>query len=492
MGKATLYIASLLAGLCQLYIGYDSNTFSSVLVIKPWVDFMGHPNDAQLGSLQTCYTVPTIILAIFVAPYIQDRWGRRISMSLGSAIIVVAALVMALTPNSTGFWAGRVVLGVGQAFVYAAPTYMAECATRTIRGRIVGIWQITWATGALISTVIAIGATSNASLGEWQWRLIEITQVVIPSIVAVGIWFVPESPRWLVEHDRLDDARDALRRLRTEQDDVEGEFTDIVEAVKWEKENTSKLSIREIFVDKSIRHRLFIACFLNLFNQVCGNNAMNNFGSVVYNSAFNSPTIALTMQAVQDVVQMFGATIAILWIDRIGRRRALFWGAILMCIFLIIAGAVPVGVGPENIVNNKAAAGVLVLFICLFYVTFGPSWGASVWIVTTEIFPMNVRAQLVGISSQFQNIGSLALSQAFPTMFADLSYKSMFVFAGFNIFMAIIVWFFLPETKNISLEEMDVLFGGVNRVEEQKKKDGLIETKPEGSYADEKQEVSMA
>jgi sugar porter (SP) family MFS transporter len=369
---------------------------------------------------------------------------------------------------------------------------MAECATRTIRGRIVGIWQITWATGALISTVIAIGATSNAGLGEWQWRLIEITQVVIPSIVAVGIWFVPESPRWLVEHDRLDDAREALRRLRTEEDDVEGEFTDIVEAVKWEKENSSKLSITEIFKDKSIRHRLLIACFINLFNQVCGNNAMNNFGSQVYNSAFKSPTIALTMQAVQDVVQMVGATIAILWIDRIGRRRALFWGALLMCLFLVVAGAVPVGIGAENLVNNKGAAGVLVLFICLFYITFGPSWGASVWIVTTEIFPMNVRAQLVGISSQFQNIGSLALGQAFPDMFDNLGYKSMFVFAGFNIFMAIIVWFYLPETKNVSLEEMDVLFGGVNRVEEQKRKDGLIEAKTEDSYADEKQEVSMA
>jgi MFS family permease len=78
MGKATLYLASLLAGLCQLYIGYDSNTFSSVLVIQPWVDFMGNPGATQIGSLQTCYTVPTIILAIFVAPYIQDRWGRRI------------------------------------------------------------------------------------------------------------------------------------------------------------------------------------------------------------------------------------------------------------------------------------------------------------------------------------------------------------------------------------------------------------------------------
>ncbi|KAI8578369.1 hypothetical protein K450DRAFT_301189 [Umbelopsis ramanniana AG] len=477
MGKVELYVASILAGLCQVYIGYDSNTFSSVLVIDKWKDFMGNPSDVEEGSLQTCYTVPTIILAIFVAPYIQDRWGRRLSMSLGSAIIVVAALVMALTPNKIGFWAGRVVLGVGQAFVYAAPTYMSECATRTIRGRIVGIWQITWAFGALISTVIAIGATSNPSLGEWQWRLIEITQVVIPSIVAVGIWFVPESPRWLVEHDHIEKARDALNRLRTAEDDVEKELADIIEAVRWEKENTTKLSIREVFVDKSLRHRLLIACFLNLFNQVCGNNAMNNFGSQVYLAAFASSSIALTMQAVQDVVQMVGAMIAILWIDRIGRRRALFWGALFMCVMLIIAGAIPVGLGGDNITKNTGAAAVMVLAICLFYLAFGPSWGASVWIVTTEIFPMNVRAQLVGISSQFQNIGSLALSQAFPTMFTKLSYKSMFVFAGFNIFMAIVVWFYLPETKGVSLEEIDEIFGGVNRVQAQREKEGIADDK---------------
>lgn len=78
MGKVELYVASILAGLCQVYIGYDSNTFSSVLVIDKWQEFMGHPDSVQTGSLQTCYTVPTIILAIFVAPYIQDRWGRRL------------------------------------------------------------------------------------------------------------------------------------------------------------------------------------------------------------------------------------------------------------------------------------------------------------------------------------------------------------------------------------------------------------------------------
>lgn len=78
MGKIELYIASILAGLCQVYIGYDSNTFSSVLVIDKWLEFMGNPDAVQQGSLQTCYTIPTIILAIFVAPYLQDRWGRRI------------------------------------------------------------------------------------------------------------------------------------------------------------------------------------------------------------------------------------------------------------------------------------------------------------------------------------------------------------------------------------------------------------------------------
>ncbi|KAI8071714.1 general substrate transporter [Gongronella butleri] len=486
MGKATLYLASLLAGLCQVYIGYDSNTFSSVLVVDNWLEFMGHPNEVQIGSLNTCYTVPTIILAIFVAPYLQDRFGRRLSMSFGSAIIVIAALVMALTPNATGFWAGRVVLGVGQAFVYAAPTYMAEIATAEIRGRIVGIWQITWAFGALISTCVAIGATANASLGSWQWRLIEITQVVIPTIVAVGIWFVPESPRWLVEHDRIEDARTALQRLRGETDDVESELTDIVEAVKWSKENATTLSFREIFVDKSLLHRLLITCFLNLFNQVCGNNAMNVFGSQVYTSAFASSSIALIMQAVQDVVQMLGAMIAILWIDRIGRRRCLIVGACIMAVMLIIAASIPVGIGFDNISSNRVAAGFMVLCICLFYLAFGPSWGASAWIVTVEVFPMNVRAQLVGISAQFQNIGSLALGQAFPVMFANLKFYSLYIFAGFNVFMAIVVYFYLQETKGVSLEEMDELFGGVNRVQAQKEKDGIID------YSSEKKAANIA
>src|ERR1700731_1679246 len=105
------------------------------------------------------------------------------------------------------------------------------------------------------------------------------------------------------------------------------------------------MSIREVFVDKSLRHRLIMTCFLNLFNQVCGNNAMNNFGSKVYQSAFASNTIALTMTAVQDVVQILGALLAIIWVDRFGRRKALFWGALIMALMLVLAGALPVGYG---------------------------------------------------------------------------------------------------------------------------------------------------
>lgn len=124
----------------------------------------------------------------------------------GSIGVIVAAIVMGTTPTPVGFWAGRVCLGIGQGFVYAAPTYMSEIAGRNTRGRIVGIWQITCAIGALISTLIALGAQRNSNLGSWNWRLIQLLQVILPILVVVGIWFVPESPRWYVSF-RVTNAR---------------------------------------------------------------------------------------------------------------------------------------------------------------------------------------------------------------------------------------------------------------------------------------------
>ncbi|KAJ2959119.1 hypothetical protein NQZ79_g5404 [Umbelopsis isabellina] len=353
------------------------------------------------------------------SPYVQDRWGRRVSMSGGSLGLAVAAIIIGLTPTATGFWAGRVVLGIGQAFVYAAPTYMSEIASRDARGRIVGVWQITWAIGALISTLIALGAQNDAAMGEWQWRLVQPLQLILPTFFAVGIW--------LVHKDRIDEARQALARLQSDKQLVEEELKD-------EKENTTKISFREVLIDKSLRHRLLIACFLNLFIQVCGNNAMNTFGSKIYQAAFTSNSIALIMTAIQDVVQILGAGIAILWVDRFGRRKALIGGAIVMELMLILAGSLPVGYG-ASFPQHKAAAIVMV------------------------IFPLNVRTQLVGVSSQFQKIGYC--------LWVKHSRR------WFNVFMAIIVYFYLSETKGISLEEMDAIFGGVNRVKEQMKKDAL-------------------
>ena len=120
--------------------------------------------------------------------------------------VVVAAIVMGTTPTPVGFWAGRVCLGIGQGFVYAAPTYMSEIAGRNTRGRIVGIWQITWAIGAMISTLIALGAPRETLISVPGTGLIQLLQVILPILVVVGIWFVPESPRWYVSF-RVTNAR---------------------------------------------------------------------------------------------------------------------------------------------------------------------------------------------------------------------------------------------------------------------------------------------
>lgn len=193
---------------------------------------------------------------------------------------------------------------------------MSEVSTKNIRGRIVGIWQITWAMGALLASLVALSTVNAYNLGDWQWRTVCLVQLVIPSMVAIGIWFVPESPRWLVGHDKVEQGRRALTSIRTAEDDVETEFHEILEAVKWEKENSSKVSILEILRDKSLLRRMLLACFGNLFNQCCGNNALNVFGSQVYTAAFQSASIGLIMTIVQDITQIIGSMGAILWIDR--------------------------------------------------------------------------------------------------------------------------------------------------------------------------------
>lgn len=176
-----------------------------------------------------------------------------------------------------------------------------------------------------------------------------------------------------------------------------------------------------------------------------------------------------TIQLINALNGTFGIlfTLNATWtVDRFGRRFLFLVGAIGMAVCMVTAAAVVTETPGSLGAGKPRSVGIATVFLMfLFAFFFKPSWGATVWIWTGEIFSMNVRNQAIAISSQFQNVANVCLQQAFPVFLANEGFHAMYMFGAINVVLFAYVWFFIAETKNVSLEKMDTIFGGANHVE---------------------------
>ncbi|KAL1592190.1 hypothetical protein SLS59_009846 [Nothophoma quercina] len=408
----------------------------------------------------------------FSAP-ISDRFGRRWAIITGCAIVIVSTFISTFTPRNIGeFIAGRAIVGIGQGIALpAGPTYISEVAHAESRGKI-----MSFCVGSFLAYWINYACTKNASkLGDWDWKIVQIFQLLAPVLIIIAISFCPETPRRLVKHDRLEAAVQALSSVRDDPERVQHELSDISCALQFEKDEISS-GYSALWKDKSVRKRLFLCILLNIGQQLTGQGSLNSYSTKIYQSVFTDND---TIQLINALNGTFGIifTLNATWtVDRFGRRFLFLAGAVGMAMCMLIAAAV-VTETPGSLSEGKTrSVGIATVFLMfLFAFFFKPSWGATVWIWTGEIFSMNVRNQAIAISSQFQNVANICLQQAFPVFLANEGFYAMYMFGAINVVLFAYVWFFIAETKNVSLEEMYTIFGGANHVENAELSKGTAE-----------------
>lgn len=461
---------SLVAASCMVLYGYDASVFNAVQGSTNWVAWFNKPNAQEIGAINTAYTVGAIIAGWFMAGPVADRFGRRVGMAIGSLLVIIATFMQTFSPKgSLGcFIAGRVLIGLGQGLALTAgPVYIGEMAPPEIRGKIMSFWQMFYSVGSFIAYWINYAASKHRkTMGEWDWKIVVIFQVLVPILILAQVFFIPETPRWYVQHgSRLDDARASLRRVRATEQEVEDELLTITEAIKFEKTEISG-TYAALWKDPSVRKRLLIAFVLNAGQQVTGQGSLNSYSTIVYKKVFtNQNTISL--------INALNATFSILFtlnaawtVDRFGRKFLFIIGGIGMGLCMIAAAATVTETPTLKGGAKSEPVGIAVVFLFfLFAFFYKPSWGATTWIWTSEVFSMNVRAQAVGMASQTQNVANLIVNQFFPTFLTNCGFYAFYMFAGINFLLALFVYFIVPETRRVSLEEIDVLFGGQNHVE---------------------------
>ena len=304
-----------------------------------------------------------------------------------------------------------------------------------IRGVIMAFWQLFYSVGSFIAYWINYAASLHRQkLGEWDWKIVVIFQILVPIIIMILLPFQPESPRWYIQRSgNVEGARKALHRIRDTDQQVEDELLVIREAIEYEREAISH-GYSALFKDPSVRKRLYLAFGLNIGQQLTGQGTLNSYSTAIYKKVWTNTT---TINLINALNATFGIlfTLNATWTaDRFGRRWLLIVGAIGMGLCMLIVSVV--GLATPTVDGTKSQpVGIAIVFLLFLFIFFyKPTWGATTWIWTSEVFSMNVRAQAVGMCSQMQNVANTIVQQFFPTFLASKFFSFFSLSFSFSVF----------------------------------------------------------
>ena len=431
--NSTLLRSTVVAALGGLLFGFDTVVISGAI---DTLQGLYHLSPFWKGFTVSAALIGTVIGSM-LAGIPGDRLGRRASLRWMAILYVVSAAGCAFAWNWSAILVFRFIggLGIGGSSVLG-PMYIAEIAPARWRGRLVGIFQFNVVFGILLAyfSNYLIG-TMGFGDAEWRWKLgVSGIPALLFLLMLLGI---PESPRWLVKKGRTNEAGDVLRL--TGEENADQELKEIVESIDAEHVTSDAL-----FTAK-YRMPIFLAVTIGMFNQLTGINAILYYlNSIFAHAGFSKVSGDLQSVAVGATNLIF-TVIAMSVIDKLGRKTLLLIGSVGMCFSLA---------GVATIFLTNRHEDLLVWMLVGFIAFFAFSQGAVIWVYLSEVFPNRVRAKGQSLGSFSHWIMNALISWTFPLMAASSGGYPFAFFSAMMIVQFFVVLFFYPETKGISLEEM--------------------------------------
>jgi sugar porter (SP) family MFS transporter len=347
------------------------------------------------------------------------------------------------------------------------PLYQSEMAPKWIRGTLVCAYQLAITFGILVAAIVN-NSTKNIT-GAAAYRIPIATQLVWAGILLLGLIILPETPRYLIKRERHTSAAASLSRIR--RLDITHPAL-IEELAEIEANHEYELSLgpstyRDVFLGSPhLGRRVLTGCGLQMLQQLSGCNFIFYYGTTFFeNTGLASP---FALQMITNGVNVASTLPGMVFVETWGRRRLLLIGAAGMAVSQLIVAIVGTAL-PQNTPNaqNYDANMVLISFVCLYIFFFASSWGPTTWVVTSEIYPLKVRAKSMSISTASNWLFNFGLGYATPYMinpaYANLQAKVFFIWATCCIFGFFFVWAMVYETSKLSLEQIDELYERVDR-----------------------------
>jgi SP family arabinose:H+ symporter-like MFS transporter len=428
---------SVIVALGGFLLGFDFSVISGVL---PFIEKYFSLNEWELGFTATAINFGAISGTLIAGPII-DAVGRKKVLIVCAILYTVSAVLSALAIDFVTFNIARIIGGLAiGASIITAPVYVAEIAPPKYRGRLVGINQFTIVLG------ISIAYFSNyflLEIGEnnWRWMLgVEAFPALFYFFFLLGI---PESPRWLVMKKRENEARNVLLKVVNEQD-AELELGEIHNSLV----NQQKGIYSDLIKGKMIRI-MIIAIVLGLCQQMSGVNAVFSYAPMIFEKSGAGRQAAFMSAVFVGLVNLLFTILAVWLMDRIGRRPLLMAGALGMTLSHITLML-------TSHFNNFE--GILVLIaILVFIASFATSVGPGYWILVSEILPNRLRGLAISIIQGLTSLASMVVVLLFPWELIVVGITgTFFIYAVITAFTVFLVYYFIPETKGKSLEEIEL------------------------------------
>ncbi|MDE0572396.1 sugar porter family MFS transporter [Demequina sp. B12] len=446
------------AALGGFLFGFDSS------VINGAVDSIS--GEFGLSEAVTGFVVASALLGCAVGAWfaggIANRYGRIRVMVLSATLFLISAVGSGLAFAVWDLMLWRIVggLAIGAASVIA-PAYISEVAPAKFRGRLASLQQMAIVLGifaALLSDQLlaeaADGASNELWLGLEAWRWMFMVCVVPALIYGIAALRLPESPRYLVYRQRSADAAEVLRKFSGEQD-VDHRIAEIERSIGTEE----RQSLRDLRGNKlGLKPIVWVGILLSVFQQFVGINVIFYYSTSLWQSVGFDESQAFLTSTITSVTNIVVTIVAILLVDRIGRRLLLLIGSAGMTLALgimaVAFSTATLNADGEAVLNGPWDS-IALVGANAFVVFFGATWGPVVWVLLGEIFPNRIRATALAVAAAAQWFANWAITMTFP-IFADISLTFAYGFyASMAALSLVFVFFRVPETKGMELEDMD-------------------------------------
>ncbi|KAK3217563.1 hypothetical protein GRF29_1g3401614 [Pseudopithomyces chartarum] len=462
-----------------MLFGFDIGTIGGVLTLPAFMAKYGLPSEperqkenANLSANIASTLQAGCFFGCFLASWMADKYGRKAALVVNGFITIVGCVIQSCSFGSiASMYVGRCIAGVGVGGAsMVVPLYISENAPRAIRGGLTGIYQLFIASGTMLAFWVNYGSILH--LKGAATYIVPLAMQALPAVVLVGCMLLnKESPRWLAKADRWEDASRVLARIRNlpaTHPYVEAELKDISDQLEHERMliggATLKDLLREMFTIPGNRKRALISIGLMICQQMTGTNAINYYAPQIFkNLGLKGTSTNLFATGIYGVVKMVTcAAFLVFAADSLGRRRSLLWTSIAQGCAMLYIGLY-VRISPPVAGQEVPPAGYFAL-VCIFLFAgfFQWGWGPVCWIYVSEIPTARLRSLNVAIAAATQWLFNFVVARATPNMIATVGkagYGAFMIYSCFCFSMFFFVWFLIPETKGLSLEKMDDLFG---------------------------------